>query len=121
MSWGSMFRLHRDTIRVVQLCFNVIVRAAAVALCWAGLLGIGFALNWFINIVLESLNASGAFTGITSQAILAFVVVLAVAATITSFSDVIALAWASIRAAIGKSSDSNTEGGPDADQKSAPD
>lgn len=86
-----------NTILVVRLCFNLVVRAAAVALTWACLLGIAFALNWFINIILSSLNADAAIKSLLSQSILVFVVVLGGCATITSFSDVVSLTTTVVR------------------------
>ena len=89
--------LEPTTILVVRLCFNLVVRAAAVALTWACLLGIAFALNWFINIILSSLNADAAIKSLLSQSILGFVVVLGGCATITSFSDVVSLTTTVVR------------------------
>ena len=89
--------LEPNTILVVRLCFNLVVRAAAVALTWACLLGIAFALNWFINIILSSLNADAAIKSLLSQSILVFVVVLGGCATITSFSDVVSLTTTVVR------------------------
>ena len=121
MNWGAIFGLDAGTVKTIQWCFNAVIRVTVVSLTWAFLLGVGWSLNWLINNVLSSLEASEALTEMTSLAVLAFVVVLAIAATITSLSDVIALTLPSIRAAIGKSQDSNAGGSPDGEQKSAPD
>lgn len=105
--------LEPNTILVIRRCFNLVVRAAIVALTWACLLGIAFSLNWFISIVLASLNADDAVRMILSQVILAFVVVLGVCATITGFMDVIALTAAVVRSAFAKSPDSRQGDFPD--------
>lgn len=98
--------LEPNTILVMQRCFNLVARAAIVGLTWACLLGIAFSLNWFINIVLSSLNADDAIRTILSQIILAFVVVLGVCATITGFMDVISLTAAVVRSAFANPSNS---------------
>lgn len=96
--------LEPNTILVMQRCFNLVVRAAIIAVTWACLLAIAFSLNWFINIVLSSLNADAAIRMILTQVILAFVVVLGVCATITGLLDVIALTAAVVRSAFASSS-----------------
>ena len=121
MNWGSMFGLDARTAGMVKLCFNLAIRAIAVALTWSILLGIGLALNWFINIALSSLGASEATKQLLSQIVLAYVAIFGVAVTITGLIDVISLVVASARAAAGASPDAKPRGCSDAEQKSPPD
>lgn len=105
--------LEPNTLLVLRRCVNLVARAAIVAITWACLLGIAVALNWFINIVLASLNADAAVRMILSQIILAFVVVLGVCATITGFMDVISLTAAVVRSAFAKPPNSRQDDSDD--------
>ena len=121
MNWGSMFGLDAGTAGMIKLCFNLAVRAVAVALTWSILLGIALALNWFINIALSSLGASEAAKQVSSQIVLAYAIILGIVATITGLIDVISLMVASVRAATGASPDAKPKGCSDAEQKYPPD
>ena len=121
MNWGSMFGLDAGTAGMIKQCFNLVIRAVTVALTWSILLGIGLALNWFINIALSSLGASEATKLVLSQIVLAYVTVLGIVATITGLIDAISLMVASVRAATGASPNAKPRGCSDAEQKSPPD
>ncbi len=92
-----MFGLFPDTITLVLWCYNLLVRAATVSLTWSGLLGIGLGLNLVMNYVLLSLGASDGIRFVSSQIVLAFVLVLGLAAVVTSANDVIFLAVSAMR------------------------
>ena len=73
------------------------MRAAILALTWAAILGIGVGLNWLINWILDAVMAPASIASYSEQIVLAYILILGAAATVTSLKDVLSLAWAGLR------------------------
>lgn len=84
---------------MVRFCVNLVVRAIALALTWAFILGIGVGLNWLINWILRELMAPAVVEQYSGQIVFAYILILGVAATLTSLKDVLALTLAGLRSA----------------------
>ncbi len=97
MDWHSLFKLYSSTRRAVRLYFNIVVRAAVLALIWGVLLAIGTGLNWLIDLALGAFDASEKVKNISLQISLGYIIALGVAATLTSLKDVWNLTLASLR------------------------
>ena len=97
MDWHSSFKLYPSTLRAVRLYFNIVVRAAALALIWGALLGIGTFLNWLIDVALGAFDASEKVKNVSLQVSLGYIIALGVAATLTSLKDMWDLTLASLR------------------------
>ena len=95
MDWHSI--LYPSTIQAVRLYLNIVVRAAALALIWGALLGIGTCLNWLIDLALGAFDASEKVKNVSLQVSLGYIIALGVAATLTSLKDVWDLTLASLR------------------------
>ena len=97
MAWHSSIKLYPSTLRAVRLYFNIVVRAAVLALIWGVLLAIGTGLNWLIDFALGAFAASEKVKNISLQISLGYIIALGVAATLTSLKDVWDLTLASLR------------------------
>ena len=111
--------LYPSTIELAKFCANLVVRAALVALSWVVLLLIGVGLNWVINWVLGVLAAPEYVSNILTQIVIAFIIFLGLAATLTSGKDVFILTIASLRNTPTNSS-GNPSGNSDADSQKTP-
>ena len=100
MNWRSLFGLYPSTTQAVRLYFNIVVRAAVLALIWGALLGIGTFLNWLIDMALGAFDASEKVKNVSLQVSLLYIVISGVAMTLTSLKDV----WDLTRASLRKSS-----------------
>ena len=103
-----MFKLYPSTVRTGQICLNMVVRTAIIALAWAIFLVIGFALNWLIDQILGLTGASASIKAVAREIVIASVIVLAVIATWTSLSDMVALAYTLTKSAIKDLSEGKT-------------
>ena len=100
MDWYASVKPYPSTLRAIRLYFNIVVRAAVLALIWGALLGIGTGLNWLIDVALGAFDASEQVKNVSLQVSLLYIVILGVAMTFTSLKDV----WDLTRASLRKSS-----------------
>ena len=100
MDWHSLIGLYPSTTQAVRLYFNIVVRAAILALIWGALLGIGTFLNWLIDVALGAFGASEKVKNVSLHVSLLYIITLGVAMTLTSLKDV----WDLTRASLRKSS-----------------
>ena len=100
MDWYSSVKPYPSTLRAIRLYFNIVIRAAVLALIWGALLGIGIFLNWLLDVALGAFDASEKVKNVLLQVSLVYISVLGVAMTFTSLKDV----WALTRASVRKSS-----------------
>ena len=92
-----MLELYPSTVRMGKFCLNLVLRAALVALTWAGLLLIGLIFNWVIDYALEVAGAHESVKAFSSAIVLVFVFALMGAAAVTSLFDIVALAKATLK------------------------
>ena len=100
MDWYSYLKPYPSTLRAIRLYFNIVVRAAVLALIWGALLGIGTCLNWLIDVALGAFDASEQVKNVSLQVSLLYIITSGVAMTLTSLKDV----WDLTRASLRKSS-----------------
>ena len=105
MDWYSSVKPYPSTLRAIRLYFNIVVRAAVLALIWGALLGIGTGLNWLIDVALGAFDASEKVKNVSLQVSLGYIIISGVAMTLTSLKDV----WDLTRASLRKSSDGETD------------
>ncbi len=98
--------LYPSTIELAKYCANLVVRAAALALTWFCILGIGVGLNWLVNWILKSFMAPDFVVSSLSHTVVALVVTLVLAATLTSFKDILSLTLESLKSTSGPSDSS---------------
>lgn len=97
MKWLSVLKLYPSTVKIIDLCFNLVVRAAVLAVTWGLLLLIDTGLSRLIRLLLELLGASESVERLSSQIFLVYVIVLGFAATLTSVKDALSLTIAGLR------------------------
>ena len=100
MDWHSSVKPYPSTLQAIRLYFNIVVRAAVLALIWGALLGIGTFLNWLIDVALGAFDASEKVKNVSVQVSLGYIIISGVAMTLTSLKDV----WDLTRASLRKSS-----------------
>ncbi len=89
--------IYPSTIEIAKFCFNLVIRAAILALTWAFILAIGVGLNWLIDWVLKTLMAPEYTRNILEQIVFAFIIFLGLAVTLTSIKDIFILTKAGLR------------------------
>ena len=98
---GMRLLLYPSTIEFIKRRANAVVRvvicAAILAVGWIALMGIGIALNFALEYTLEAVDAPGLIRGLLSLMLWVALVVLGLAITISSVSDAINLAMASLK------------------------
>ena len=109
--------LYPATLESITGFLNFVVRAAALAVTWACLLGIGVGLNLLINWVLQMSPAPAAIARYSDQVVWFYIFIVGIAAAITSLKDVFILT----KAGLGNSAGPAAEGAKDAEQKSPSD
>lgn len=67
MDWYASVKPYPSTLRAIRLYFNIVVRAAVLALIWGALLGIGTGLNWLIDVALGAFDASEKVKNVSLQ------------------------------------------------------
>lgn len=97
MKWPSTLKLHPSTVAIAGICFNLVVRAAILAATWGCLLLIAIVLNWVIHLSLDRLGASEFVEDLSLTIVRTYVLVLGVAATLTSIKDIWSLTVAGVR------------------------
>lgn len=113
--------LYPSTVERIRFYANFVVSAVALAVTWACILAIGVGLNWLINWVLGRLMAPEVVERYSGQIALIFILFLGLAATLTSFKDVIALTVAGLRGSADYSADNAVGETRDAEQESPSD
>ena len=101
-----------ETWRFIRFCFNFLLRAITVAVCWAGLVLIGLALNYTISLVLGALDVSESTQTIAKNVNIAYVLVLGVCITVTGMFDAARLVYASLKHRVSEEQDDETENEP---------
>lgn len=97
MNWRSFLKLYPSTLDIIQLGVNLIVRTAILTLVSSCFLLIGLSFNWLINFGLEVLEAPEIGKEVLSQLALVYILVVGVAATLTSTVVVVYLSIADLR------------------------
>ena len=97
MNWRSFIKLYPSTLDIVQLGVNLIVRTAILTFASSCFLLLGLSFNWLVNFGLEVLEAPEIGKEILSQIALVYILVVGVAATLTSTLVVIYLSIADLR------------------------
>lgn len=109
--------LYPATVERIKFYANFVLNAAALAVTWACLLAIGVGFNWLINWILETVAAPVAVGRYLDQLVWFYIIILGIAATLTSFNDVISLT----KAGLSKSAVNPAEGAKDGEQEASPD
>ena len=93
--------LYPSTIEFIKRCFNavvgVVVCAAIIAIGWIALMAIAVVLDFALEYALEAVDAPDFIRSLFSLMLWITLVVLGLAITITSVSDAINLARASLK------------------------
>lgn len=112
--------LYPSTMEIIKFCINLVVRAAVLALTWVFILGIGVGLNWLINWILQELMAPKSVAQYSGQIVFAYILILGLAATLTSFKDVLALTIAGLRNSAAHSATDTVGDAKDDEQENPP-
>ncbi len=118
MDWRSVVKLDEGTIETIRMSLNIVVRASVIALAWVCLLMINMLFNWLIDFALKSVGADKIVVEVLSHAMLTFIVVVGIAATLSSLKDVLRLVRVGVKDSDVNSVVSKSEGTSDVEQKS---